>query len=64
MSQLSVNLKGQAAVITGSTSGIGAAMAECLAANGCNIMVNGNLIMAFRYVIMPPICWSPIRSKT
>lgn len=41
MSQLSVNLKGQAAVITGSTSGIGAAMAESLAANGCHIMLNG-----------------------
>ena len=34
-------LAGQAAVVTGSTSGIGKAMAEALAANGVNVMLNG-----------------------
>ncbi len=42
MSQaLSPDLTGQAAVITGSTSGIGLAMAEALAAQGCNVVLNG-----------------------
>jgi 3-hydroxybutyrate dehydrogenase len=36
-----VDLSGQAAVITGSTSGIGFAMAEALAGQGCNIVLNG-----------------------
>lgn len=34
-------LKGKVAVVTGSTSGIGLAMAKALAAQGCNIMLNG-----------------------
>lgn len=34
-------LKGKNAVITGSTSGIGAGIAQALAAEGCNIMLNG-----------------------
>ena len=34
-------LRGHAAVITGSTSGIGKAMANALAANGVNVMLNG-----------------------
>ncbi len=34
-------LKGKSAVITGSTSGIGLAIARALAAEGCNIMLNG-----------------------
>ncbi len=34
-------LKGRAAVVTGSTSGIGQAMAEALAEAGCNVMLNG-----------------------
>jgi 3-hydroxybutyrate dehydrogenase len=33
--------KGKCAVITGSTQGLGYAMAERLAANGCNVMLNG-----------------------
>ena len=34
-------LKGQVAVVTGSTSGIGLAMARCLAEQGANVMLNG-----------------------
>ncbi|HEY8574193.1 3-hydroxybutyrate dehydrogenase [Phenylobacterium sp.] len=35
------NLQGQVAVVTGSTSGIGQAMAEALAAQGVNVVLNG-----------------------
>ncbi|MGJ3232234.1 MAG: 3-hydroxybutyrate dehydrogenase [Oceanicaulis sp.] len=41
MGAVRVDLSGQAAVITGSTSGIGAALAEGLAKNGANIVLNG-----------------------
>ena len=34
-------LSGRAAVVTGSTSGIGAALAEALARAGCHVMLNG-----------------------
>jgi 3-hydroxybutyrate dehydrogenase len=34
-------LKGKNAVVTGSTSGIGLAIAQGLAAQGCNVMING-----------------------
>lgn len=34
-------LKGKAAAITGSTSGIGLGMAEALAAQGCDVLING-----------------------
>jgi 3-hydroxybutyrate dehydrogenase len=34
-------LKGRSAVVTGSTSGIGRAIAELYAAEGCNVMLNG-----------------------
>ena len=34
-------LSGQAAIVTGSTSGIGKALADALAANGVNVMING-----------------------
>jgi 3-hydroxybutyrate dehydrogenase len=34
-------LKGRSAVVTGSTSGIGRAIAELFAAEGCNVMLNG-----------------------
>ncbi len=34
-------LKGKSAVITGSTSGIGLGIARALAAQGCNVMLNG-----------------------
>lgn len=36
-----VDLAGQTAIVTGSTSGIGLAMAEALAGQGCNIVING-----------------------
>jgi 3-hydroxybutyrate dehydrogenase len=41
MGAVSVDLSGQAAVITGSTSGIGAALAEGLAKSGADIVLNG-----------------------
>jgi len=41
MGAVRVDLSGQAAVITGSTSGIGAALAEGLARNGADIVLNG-----------------------
>ncbi|MFC4724059.1 3-hydroxybutyrate dehydrogenase [Glycocaulis abyssi] len=41
MGGLRTDLSGQAAVITGSTSGIGLALARALAANGANVMLNG-----------------------
>ena len=34
-------LKGRAAVVTGSTSGIGLAIAEALAAQGADVLMNG-----------------------
>jgi 3-hydroxybutyrate dehydrogenase len=36
-----MSLKGRNAIVTGSTSGIGLAIAHSLAAQGCNIMLNG-----------------------
>jgi 3-hydroxybutyrate dehydrogenase len=36
-----MSLKGRAAVVTGSTSGIGKAIAEAFAGQGCNVMLNG-----------------------
>ena len=36
-----MSLKGKAAIVTGSTSGIGKAVAEALAGQGCNVMLNG-----------------------
>ncbi|MEO7815391.1 MAG: SDR family NAD(P)-dependent oxidoreductase, partial [Sphingomicrobium sp.] len=34
-------LEGKRALVTGSTSGIGLAMARALAAEGANVMING-----------------------
>jgi 3-hydroxybutyrate dehydrogenase len=39
-------LQGQVAIVTGSTSGIGHALADALAAQGCNIVMNGRAEMA------------------
>ncbi|MAK63689.1 MAG: 3-hydroxybutyrate dehydrogenase [Maricaulis sp.] len=41
MSGIRTDLTGQVAVVTGSTSGIGAAMAEALAENGAHVVLNG-----------------------
>ena len=41
MSAIRTDLAGQVALITGSPSGIGQAMAEALASNGANIVLNG-----------------------
>lgn len=35
------DLKGQAAIVTGSTSGIGQGLAQALAARGCDVVLNG-----------------------
>jgi 3-hydroxybutyrate dehydrogenase len=35
------DLRGQVAIVTGSTSGIGQAMAKALAEQGCNVVING-----------------------
>jgi 3-hydroxybutyrate dehydrogenase len=36
-----MSIKGKSAIVTGSTSGIGLAIAEALAAAGCSVMLNG-----------------------
>ena len=36
-----MSLKGKAALVTGSTSGIGLAIAQAFAAEGCSVMLNG-----------------------
>ncbi len=36
-----MSVKGKSAIVTGSTSGIGQAIAEAFAAEGCNVMLNG-----------------------
>lgn len=41
MSSIRTDLTGQVAIVTGSTSGIGAAMAEALAENGAHVILNG-----------------------
>ena len=41
MSGIRTDLSGQVAIVTGSTSGIGAAMAEALAENGAHVVLNG-----------------------
>ena len=41
MGAVSVDLSGQAAIVTGSTSGIGAALAEGLAKSGASLVLNG-----------------------
>ena len=41
MSSIRTDLTGQVAIVTGSTSGIGAAMAEALAQNGAHVVLNG-----------------------
>ena len=41
MSISASDLKGHVAIVTGSTSGIGQAMAKALAGQGCNIVING-----------------------
>ena len=41
MSSIRTDLSGQVAIVTGSTSGIGAAMAEALALNGAHVVLNG-----------------------
>ena len=41
MSISSTDLRGHTAIVTGSTSGIGQAMAKALAGQGCNIVING-----------------------
>ena len=38
---ISADLKGHVAIVTGSTSGIGQAMAKALAKQGCDIVING-----------------------
>ena len=41
MSISSTELRGHVAIVTGSTSGIGQAMAKALAGQGCNVVING-----------------------
>jgi len=36
-----MSLEGKAALVTGSTSGIGLAVAQAFAAEGCSVMLNG-----------------------
>lgn len=41
MTEGKTRMQGRNAIVTGSTSGIGLAIARALAANGCNVMLNG-----------------------
>ena len=63
-----MSLKGKAAVVTGSTSGIGLGYARAFAKEGANVMINGFGAPAWRRSsasaasIRPPTCPSPRRS--
>ena len=70
-------LKGKAAIVTGSTSGIGLGIARALAGAGCNVMLNGfgeasaieherrQIASEFgvKEVSMAPICQSRRKSR-
>jgi 3-hydroxybutyrate dehydrogenase len=57
-------LSGRSALVTGSTSGIGLAIATALASAGARVAINGSMPPATAApATFPPTCATPLRSR-